>query len=394
MFARVGYKAIELTTKTLGTGINRVSNSMTKSPNLITDTIQLASERIKNLRLYNTNGTRNHLFNFTKNGKLKVTQRVYGSKDLQHLEHIKSGQYVKPKIYSEGTLQCSSKGIEQSNRLAKEIITENEHLIDGYRYCGTQAIFDNCGKNISRFRNGNQEIVILDRTLDSTLVKTIETFKNRVRGKNLTEEQKIDELMKFVDEVFSVSKSGSQTQKYVENLMKHEQVEVLLGDIINSGAGVCRHRAILTKVLADEMNIKCRMVQGYYNGGGHAWNEIITKSDTYLFDAMQGRICSVGNPTRNLDPETFAYQITNPKNINSFTKKYFDNDSTVGILYRMVKHKAPINTTEAILTPTPNGYRIEPLTDSVLINGERITGVKELSIGDFVNLKDVGFQII
>ena len=394
MFARVGYKAIELTTKALGTGIRRASNSMTKSSDFVSDTIQLASERIKNLRLYNSNGTRNHLFNFTKNGKLKVTQRIHGSDDLQFLEHVATGQYTQPKVYPQGTLPCSKQGIEQSNKLAKDLITENEHFIDGYRYCNKYAEFDNYGKLISRKGNGNAEIIIFDRTIDKTLVKTIEAFKNRINNKNLTNEQKVEELMKFVDEVFSVSKSGTQTNKYVENIMRQETVEVLLGDIINSGAGMCRHRALLTKALADEIKLNCRMVQGYYNGGGHAWNEIITKNDTYLFDAMQGRICNVGNATRNLDPEAFKYQITNPQNINNFTKKYLDNDSDVGLLYRMVKHKAPIKTTEAILTPTANGYRIEPLTDNVLINGERITGIKELSLGDFVNLKDIGFQII
>lgn len=394
MFARIGCKAIELTTKTLGKGVRQASTTITRGSDFITDTIQLASQRVKNLKLYNSNGTRNHLFNFTKNGRINVNQRMYGSDDLQFLEHIRNRQYVKPKIHPEGTLPCTRQGIEQSNKLAKELITENERLIDGYRYCGPKASFDGCGRNISSFRNGNQEIVVLDRTLDDTLVKTINAFKNRINGKNLTDEQKVEELMKFVDEVFSASKSGSQTQKYVENIMKQEQVEVLLGDIINSGAGMCRHRALLTKALADEMNIKCRMIQGYYNGGGHAWNEIITKGDTYLFDAMHGNMFSIGNTSRNVVPQVFPYKITDPKDTSRLISKYFDDNSTAGMLYRSVKHKTPIRTSEAILTPTQNGYRIEPLTDNVLINGERITGVKELSLGDFVNLKDVGFQIL
>ena len=152
--------------------------------------------------------------------------------------------------------------------------------------------------------------------------------------------------------------------------------------------------ALLTKILADELNIKCRIVQGYYNGGGHAWNEIITKSDTYLFDAMHGNVFSIGNTSRNIVPQVFPYKITDPKNTDRLVSKYFDNNSTVGILYRGVKNKTPIKTNEAILTPTATGYRIEPLTENVFINGERITGVKELSSGDFINLKDVGFQIL
>lgn len=393
MFARIGYKAIEFITKPLEAGVRRGSSTITKSSDIISDTIELISERVRNIKLYNSDGTRKHLFNFTKNGKINIYQRIYGSEDLQFLEHIKNGQYIQPKIHPEGTLPCTKQGIEQSNKLAKELITENEHFINGYRYCGANANFDNLGINVSRFRNGNQEIVVIDRTLDATLEKTITAFKNRINRKTLTEEQKMDELMKFIDEVFSVSKSGEETSKYVTNMMKEQQVEVLLGDIINSGAGMCRHRALLTKVLADEMNIKCRFVQGYYNSGGHAWNEIVTKSDTYLFDAMHGNIFNVGNTSRNITPQVFPYKITNPRDVNGLIPKYFDDNSTVGVLYRCIKHKVPIKTSEAILTPTVNGYRIEPLSDNVFINGERINGVKELSFGDFVNLKDIGFQI-
>lgn len=394
MFARIGQKAIEFTTRSLRYDFVRPSNTMHTSTEIISDTVQFISQRIKNLKLYNSNGIRNYLFNFTKKGEINISQRVYGSSDLQFLEHIKNGKYIQPKMHPEGTLPCTKQGIEQSNKLAKELITEKEHIIDGYRFCGANASFDNLGRNISRFRNGNQEIVVIDRTLDETLSKTINSLKNRIQGKNLTEEQKIDELMKFVDEVFSVSKSGEETSKYVANMMKQQQVEVLLGDIINSGAGMCRHRALLTKVLSDEMNIKCRFIQGYYNGGGHAWNEIITKSDTYLFDAMHGNIFSIGNTSRNIVPQVFQYAITNPNNTNNLIRKYFDYNSSVGIIYRCLKQKVPIKTNVATLTPTVHGYRIEPLSDNVFINGEKINGIKQLSFGDFVNLKDIGFQIL
>ena len=108
----------------------------------------------------------------------------------------------------------------------------------------------------------------------------------------------------------------------------------------------------------------------------------------------QDKIFNVGNTSRNITPQVFPYKITNPRDVNGLIPKYFDDNSTVCILYRCVKHKVPIKTSEAILTPTANGYRIEPLSDNVFINGERINCVKELSLGDFVNLKDIGFQIL
>ena len=91
MFIRIGYKAVEITTKSLKTGIKTASNTMQKTSGTTSDTISLTSERIKMLKLYNSSGTRNHLFNFTKNGKIKIEQRVHGSNDLQFLEHIKNG---------------------------------------------------------------------------------------------------------------------------------------------------------------------------------------------------------------------------------------------------------------------------------------------------------------
>ena len=99
MFLRIGQKALEFTTRSHRSGIVGPSNTMHTCSEIISDTIQLTSHRIKNLKLYNSSGIRNHLFSFTKNGKINVTQRIYGSEDLQFLEHIKCRQYIQPKMY-------------------------------------------------------------------------------------------------------------------------------------------------------------------------------------------------------------------------------------------------------------------------------------------------------
>src|SRR5438128_11467172 len=61
----------------------------------------------------------------------------------------------------------------------------------------------------------------------------------------------------------------------------HRNHEVRLGDIpkITDGAGVCRHRSLMYKILADAAGLKVALVRGNYahsNGrqGGHAWNEL------------------------------------------------------------------------------------------------------------------------
>jgi hypothetical protein len=50
--------------------------------------------------------------------------------------------------------------------------------------------------------------------------------------------------------------------------------------------GVCRHRAILFKRLADECGIPCRLVRGRTRGG-HVWNIVKIDGKMYLVDVMQ-----------------------------------------------------------------------------------------------------------
>ena len=376
--------------------LNRYERFTKKAVEVVEDSISVTSQRIKNLNLYNSQGTRLNFFNFTKDGEIIVNPRTYGSKDLQFLEHIKTGQYVTPLTHPQGTLPCTKQAIAQSNKLAKSFISENEHFIDGYRYCSPHAQFDELGRDIAKHSCG-QEIVIIDKTLDKILGNVIDTFKSRVNNNNLTGKGQIDELMRFVDEVFSSSQSEEKLCELTKKLCAingNHQKEVLLGELINSGAGVCRHRSLLTKLLADETGLQCRFVQGYYGTGGHAWNEIITNGETYLFDAMQGKIFNITSTARNIPPQAFKYRITDPTDVNKTICKYFDVNTPVGAIYNGLKGKVPINTNEAVLLPTNNGYLIKPLTNNVKINGKQILEKTELSYGDFVNLKDIGFQII
>lgn len=375
--------------------IARYKSFCKKYSTKIEDSLEIASSRTKNLNIYNSAKKDLYYYNFTNDGKIILGQRKHGSKDLEFLSHIKNGEYTPPMLKPNGSYPCTRTSAEQSNKLAKEIINENEHLFDGFRYSGSHAVFNDLGRNIANNTNG-AEVVILDRTLDDTLKKTVDTFKNRIKNRNLSEQEKMNELMNFVDEVFSVNKSRIVTDELTAILKTNSPIpnEVLMGELLNSGAGVCRHRSLLTKFLADEIGLQSKIIHGYYRQGGHAWNEIITKDGTYLFDVMQGKIINVSSSGRNLVPQAFDYRITDPKDINKLVSRYFDKKSTVGVIYEGIKAKAPIRTNEAVLTPMDSGYIIEPLSENVMINGKRILEKTKLSVGDFVNLKDVGFQIL
>lgn len=395
MFARIGTQGLQRIFNAAPAGVRVAGTNVTNSIKTgAHDIVDILSKRARTLNLYNSNGGRDYLFRFHSNGEITTILRGAKSQDLNFLHHVKAGEYTLPRMNRQGTHAATKEAIEQSNNYAKEIISENEHFIDGFRYSGPKAQFNELGQNISRFSNGNQEIVIIDKTADKILNQTIQAFKNRISGKNLTESQKIDEMMKFVDEVFSVSKDHATLGKLTANMHNFETKEVLLGEILNSGTGMCRHRALLTKLLGDEVGLATRFIQGTYSTGGHAWNEIMTKNgSSYLFDAMHGNIFNISNTSKNLDPRTFYYKITDAKNADKLVLKYLDNNTTVGTIYRSLGCKGPFTINSSKFLPTVDGYIVTPSSAGIKINGKEIFEETKLATGDWVQIKDLGFQI-
>ena len=65
--------------------------------------------------------------------------------------------------------------------------------------------------------------------------------------------------------------------------------EMLLSESV--GSGVCRHRALLFKVLADEAGLDVALVRGNLRStGGHTWNELRLNDGTKrIVDCMNPR---------------------------------------------------------------------------------------------------------
>jgi hypothetical protein len=69
---------------------------------------------------------------------------------------------------------------------------------------------------------------------------------------------------------------GDRTERAIDDARSHDH-RVLIGRLT---AGVCRHRAILFKYLADQVGLPCRLVRGYHggmpdqDGGAHVWNTV------------------------------------------------------------------------------------------------------------------------
>lgn len=397
--------------KTLGTGIAKLEKVFTprniegvtpvldRVSSSLTNFSKHFGKRIEVLKSYKNPLERSKLFCFNEGGEIAVLSRGKQSSDLMFLDHVKTGNYTPPKMYTEGTHKISQEALEQSNKLAKDVIPSNERLVDGFRYHGPQAQFNECGRDVSRFRSGNQEITIIDRQADSKLAETIEAFKTRLSNKKLSEQEKAQELLKYIDEVFSVKATGTETDALVHNMHSATTNEVFLGDIINSGAGVCRHRSLLTKVIGDEVGLNTSIIQGYYGGGGHAWNEIATKSgDKFLFDAMHGSMFNVSNTSKSVMPQVFNYKFTNPQNTDKLVGKYFDPESSVGIVYRKLAYGQDVKIPNFCeIKPSSIGgskFKITPIgVEDIFVNGHRINNATPLYAEDWVQIKSLGFQI-
>ncbi len=52
----------------------------------------------------------------------------------------------------------------------------------------------------------------------------------------------------------------------------------------NVKIGLCRHKALLFKILCDAVSIECALVTGYSTGGRHQWNVIKLVQELYIID--------------------------------------------------------------------------------------------------------------
>ena len=79
---------------------------------------------------------------------------------------------------------------------------------------------------------------------------------------------------------------------------------IKLGQTVKCGAGVCRHKSLLAKVLGDETGLNVSLIRGRYNIDGdlcgHMWNEIKIGDNSYLLDIMQNRLIKLNSKSEFL----------------------------------------------------------------------------------------------
>lgn len=184
--------------------------------------------------------------------------------------------------------------VRQSNRYRKggEI---SEPLSDGFQSVPDGAVVGADGN----FHSGFAPSIVIDRSRDGVLRAVIQEAKARFG--NITDPQKLaDALSKFSKEKLMPKNWNERavSNAYEAFSRNHQGERILIGDYIKqaeqgTGAGVCKHQAILFKVLADEMGLEASVTRGVHGvkptrqsdmWSNHAWNEVRTSDGVKLYD--------------------------------------------------------------------------------------------------------------
>ena len=231
--------------------------------------------------------------------------------------------------------------------------------------------------------NARCEIMQIDFLHDKTLMNIIEKFKSKLaQNKNATEEEKINLLMNYVDDLFSVSKNDGEILKLTEKFPANKVVN--LGEIIDSGAGVCRHRALLLKILGDKSNMSVSLVKGCYDDGHHAWNEIITKSGKkYLVDPMHRNVINLNDASLR-DLRVLSYQ-QGHSGVNLYARDCAETQKLYNHIWGLTDNEAMSLGGRAKLYK-PNGeFALYPeVNQEVFLNGKVLDQGRVLKDGDMI----------
>jgi hypothetical protein len=154
---------------------------------------------------------------------------------------------------------------------------------------------------------GTREVIVVDSRVDSKLRARIAAA--REIGQRFTDlRERINALAIYVsDELGGLSAAIlSECKAQLDVLMcAGGSPLVKLGDV---SKGVCRHRALLFKLLCDELGIGCLLVRGNFrgaeagDGGGHAWNVVsLYNGERRVVDVMHapGKIWSEADTVNN-----------------------------------------------------------------------------------------------
>jgi hypothetical protein len=140
--------------------------------------------------------------------------------------------------------------------------------------------------------SSRREILLVDRTRDTELSRHLAYARSEV-ARGVPTIERVQHIAAYIDRATTPPGGERLVGRTIEQLT-HEFVNkpLLIGDVLDQcQAGVCRHRALLFKLMADDAGLKAALVRGNYakgtNGFPHAWNEVFLEDGRrVLVDVM------------------------------------------------------------------------------------------------------------
>lgn len=171
----------------------------------------------------------------------------------------------------------------------KHYVGPADRVPDGYFDGGRHMRLDDEGRAQS-----GREILLVDRGNDPELQRQI-AYAQSDEIRRLPELERVQKLAAFVDRRTTPPGGERWTGPTIDMITKEFANRTLrVGEVVEqSQAGVCRHRSLLFKILADEAGLQAALVRGNYAvrgrtpGFAHAWNEVtLADGRRLLVDVM------------------------------------------------------------------------------------------------------------
>lgn len=146
-------------------------------------------------------------------------------------------------------------------------VPPTQRIADGYVDGGRNMKIGADGTVTSR-----RELIVVDRARDEKLRRHLE-YARWLKRADLPAAERAVLLAQYVDLQFSPPEGRGRAEQACEIFVKPlAGKEVLIGELTH--AGVCRHRALVFKILGDEAGLSVALVRGNLGkGGAHVWNE-------------------------------------------------------------------------------------------------------------------------
>lgn len=188
------------------------------------------------------------------------------------------------------------------NSISKNYISFDEKILDGYRLFDGSVKYQDHEHYSFPYYTPFTEILVVDRQKDSVLRETINEAKIGLEALKSQEPlEKVKYLKNFINWTFFDFTDDLSIKK----VRAHTKEEIPLGQFIKEGTGVCRHKALLFKVLVDDLlakdGVKADFVKGYLDKDGslwgHDWNELILPDNRkVLYDVHQDLGVDISDP--------------------------------------------------------------------------------------------------